>query len=591
MRFLRVCFNILFLAIQVEACAPPQACAGRCGPNRWVVACRGSVECADCPTGTLAPPGTWSINQCRGCSPGSYMEGARQVNQAALNAMIARNQYFCRIYNLGCMDDSARKLTAEITWEDSDSKLNADTIRLLTQQADDADEAKLIAANLDSVDLSSQSRELRWWWWRRRRPPPPPPRRPPPPPPPPPVPAGPRCVTCPAGTIQPSANSISCFACPVGQYSFDSRSCRVCPPGTFSRGRQGQCTPCPKGQYQPLAGQNSCNLAAVGWYTAPRVGNAVATFCPKGTYQNQKGQARCKRCAPGKYSNYAASTCIPCSEGQYKSRRGAGSCRCCPRNTFAAGSGNIKCTKCPAGGTSRSCAGGCGSCPAGTFSPGRRLSIASPDSSVELEESAAAADEDVENDAFAFNMQGEVTEAWETPEEDLAADLFELKVEKMNAYYTDAIISGDSLMFSTVSSSENNTELGRDLFSTVSSSENNTELERDLRWRRRRRPPPPPPRRAPPPPAPRPAPRPRCLRMTWFEDSGSEDPLDMSHLAENYLEQDSRSLLLTLAREDESERVALVSNFSSVDEMQWDMHLDETRELRWRRRWRRPPPP
>ena len=27
-------------------CAPPGACAGRCGAGRWVVLCRGGVECA-----------------------------------------------------------------------------------------------------------------------------------------------------------------------------------------------------------------------------------------------------------------------------------------------------------------------------------------------------------------------------------------------------------------------------------------------------------------------------------------------------------------------------------------------------------------
>ena len=107
---MRLLILLLCILQSAQPCAPPQACAGQCGPNQWVIACRSPAECGECPAGTTSPKGSWSINQCVGCPAGTYTVNGRTTNQAALNAAIARNRYFCRIYNLGCASELRRNL-------------------------------------------------------------------------------------------------------------------------------------------------------------------------------------------------------------------------------------------------------------------------------------------------------------------------------------------------------------------------------------------------------------------------------------------------------------------------------------------------
>ena len=129
-----------------KLCAQPAACAGRCGPGRWIVLCRtaSSFECADCPTGTTSPPGAWSSRDCRPCGPGFYLWGGRVVNQAAVNAAIARNQQFCRAYRLSCPAALHAALGTDKLSELSESEIS---MRL-------SEHKRSLAARFDDVHLS-----------------------------------------------------------------------------------------------------------------------------------------------------------------------------------------------------------------------------------------------------------------------------------------------------------------------------------------------------------------------------------------------------------------------------------------------------
>lgn len=364
MRLLRILVNFCLLFLQyASACAPPGACAGRCGPGRWVIACRGGVECADCPTGTTSPPGSWSIRSCVGCPAGFYLLGGRVVNQAALNAAIARNQYFCRLYRLACNAETHallgtdRLLLGDKSSTEREQEILDESASSLLEQQNEEQGNNAVVTNYDAA-MQQDRRML--------------------------VP-GSRCAPCPAGSVQPWGGQLSCNRCPPGQYAFDTRSCRACPPGTFSNGGVSQCTPCPAGQFQGAAGQSRCNAAAPGQYTFPKVGNTGQLTCFAGFMQPNWGQTSCAQCPAGRYSGAGAGSCIGCPVGQFKSNSGAGACQCCGRGFFSASPGASKCTRCTSGLSAKPCSAGCGSCPAGTHSGHRRLLREVPEEDLEAE--------------------------------------------------------------------------------------------------------------------------------------------------------------------------------------------------------------
>lgn len=320
-----------------KLCAQPAACAGRCGPNAFVVRC--ALECSPCPAGSLSPPWGWSIRQCVPCNPGTFCQNCANVNQAAVNGAIARAMYFCRIYGLQCDADMRRNLL-----DLQPGLLNQSS---LTPYASPA-AVQLRGGAYPAANATSRALQ-----------------------------SGPRCSPCPSGTVQPAAGQMSCNPCGPGTFSIDSRTCAACPPGTFSNAiRAAQCTPCPAGTIQPLSGQSGCVAINPGSYAK----DGQALPCPPGSFQDRPGQSSCNSCPPGRFQLASGSvSCHPCAEGTFKSAAGAGSCRCCGANTFAAGAGNTRCSRCPPGSHTRgaSCLGGCGSCAAGTYSDGRGRLLAS----------------------------------------------------------------------------------------------------------------------------------------------------------------------------------------------------------------------
>ena len=321
----------LFCALLVSGQPPPQTCAGRCGPNQWVVACRKTVECSDCPAGTIAPPGTWSINQCRGCDPGFFCNNCDAFARAAQASMAARNALYCRQF--ACPPRLLEDIQSlQLDMIPSLSTSNGTSLKIVSHDHDEAEESEKEAIARRALQAGRAS-----------------------------------CQPCPRGQVQPAANQQSCYACPGGMFAFDSRSCRLCRANTFSLGGNTQCSACPPGSTQPLSGQTNCNIIPAGWF-APQ-GSLEARPCPAGTFQPTTGKTFCTPCPAGFFSAPGSTRCRPCAEGSFNNRQGSPTCSCCPANTFAPGIGNTNCPRCPTN-TWRSyksapCSGGCGECQGG----------------------------------------------------------------------------------------------------------------------------------------------------------------------------------------------------------------------------------
>ena len=181
-------FLTVICTVFINGQPPAQSCAGRCGPNEWVVACRTRVECSSCPAGTISPPGSWSINQCRGCDPGFFCSNCEVFNQNALTSMTRQNTLFCTEFGPCPRTVFENRFLALDTTNSTHTVTNEDLVEFNHGKEEEADEEQN-AAVLYKRALQARA----------------------------------SCQPCPRGQVQPAANQQSCYPCPAGMFAFDSR--------------------------------------------------------------------------------------------------------------------------------------------------------------------------------------------------------------------------------------------------------------------------------------------------------------------------------------------------------------------------------
>ena len=158
-----------------------------------------------------------------------------------------------------------------------------------------------------------------------------------------------------SGSIFESSESMCsigiCVACEAGAYQdeIDSDECISCPPGTFADG-QGHsfCVKCSAGRFSTISGAKSsgvCKLCEGGQYSDFSATSCLP--CSKGTFSEAPISQSCARCDAGKYSSVLSASssemCFQCNPGKFSPLFGASSpevCLFCEVGTYAESSGH-----------------------------------------------------------------------------------------------------------------------------------------------------------------------------------------------------------------------------------------------------------
>jgi len=219
--------------------------------------------------------------------------------------------------------------------------------------------------------------------------------------------AGGVCVRCPSGYYREGVGSSTnhkCVKCPSGKYTNAERTtCTSCPAGTYSTwnglvrypSNAEKCQPCAMGEYAPLERSSKCRSCKGGVYTARNTAQdtdnasilnvptsstrhgatSCSAPCASGFFRpsDASPEEGCQRCPAG-YETSASSratSCTPCSAGQYAATSGTVTCLDCAENYYNDKEGQTKCRICPKGSDTDGENGteACSPCAPGSYNP------------------------------------------------------------------------------------------------------------------------------------------------------------------------------------------------------------------------------
>jgi len=184
------------------------------------------------------------------------------------------------------------------------------------------------------------------------------------------------CLQCDAGTFSNTTGLSSCYPCSPGEYvaklgSLGATSCKQCLPGTYTNVYgQASCLECAQGSEAPEKGQSSCSLCIAGRYTDSKTGYVSCKGCPKGAFAPSNGSASCLLCGVGTYApNPSMSSCLSCESGSVQPTPGQDHCDECAFGMAQPNPGQAECLPCDAGAFANVTGlSSCPACPSGSYS-------------------------------------------------------------------------------------------------------------------------------------------------------------------------------------------------------------------------------
>ena len=190
------------------------------------------------------------------------------------------------------------------------------------------------------------------------------------------------CADCGAGTYSDKPGSIGCYSCSGSFISGIGFSACGCPVGQRSDGVS--CLDCSAGTYNDVDGGTSCKPCQAGTYQADTK-SAECDKCPANTYSVIVGATSdvCITCDEGKHSSEGSSSCNNCEAGEYSPEHAASGCVQCPSGRYRTeegGSSLEACLLCPVGkyNSVPGLSGLCEDCPAGRYASEAGLSECTP---------------------------------------------------------------------------------------------------------------------------------------------------------------------------------------------------------------------